>query len=120
MKSQSPNLKPYDIKERTLEFSVRILQVAAALPESPEAGILKRQLVAAGTSIGANVEEADGAVSRADKRKSFVIARKEARETRYWLTLVDRVWGKTVDVTADVKEATELLYILSSIVDKLA
>lgn len=98
---------------------MRILEIAAALPDESGAQALKKQLVEAGTWIGANVEEGDGAVSRADKRKNFTIARKEARETRYWLTLVNRVWGKSVDVKGDLQEATELLYILSAIISKL-
>ena len=83
--------KPYDIRERTLQFAVRILQISASIPETAESSIVKRQLVAVATSIGANVEEADGAISTADKRKSLTISRKEARETRYWPTLMGRV-----------------------------
>ncbi len=98
---------------------MRIIEIVGTLPESAQGRAVKEQLVRAGTSIGANVEEGDGAVSRPDKRKSFTIARKEARETRYWLTLIDRVWGKTIDVRADLQEATEILYILSAIIDKL-
>jgi len=120
MKSQAPNpKKPYDIRERTLQFAVRIIELAGTLPENAEGRTVKQQIVRSGTSIGANVEEGDGAVSRADKRKSFTIARKESRETRYWLSLIDRVWGKEIDVRTDIQEATEILYILSAIVDKL-
>ena len=109
MKSKTPNpKKPYDIRERTLQFAVRILEIAGALPDTTEGRTVKGQWVRAGTSIGANVEEGDGAVSRPDKRKSFAVARKVTRETRYWLTLIDRVWGKTLDVRADVPEATEI------------
>ena len=65
------------------------------------------------------MEEADGAVSRADKRRAFVIARKEARETRYWLRLLERKLGMKVPVRADIHEASELVYILSAIITKL-
>lgn len=49
---------------------------------------LSRQLLRAGTSIGANIEEARAAQSRRDLRSKFAIALKEARETKYWLRLL--------------------------------
>ena len=110
--------KPCDLRDRTFEFAVRILEIATTLP-STGYGKIADQLARSGSSIGANVEEADGAVSRADKRKAFVIARKEAREARYWLRLVDRVLGKKISVRADIDEASELVYILSAIIYKL-
>lgn len=50
--------------------------------------VVSKQLVRAGTSIGANVEEANGAISRADFSAKISIAYKEARETSYWLRLL--------------------------------
>ncbi|HLF92245.1 MAG TPA: four helix bundle protein [Planctomycetota bacterium] len=111
--------KPYDIRERTLQFALRILEITGRLPETPEGKVVRQQLAAAGTSIGANVEEADGAVSKADKRKSLVVARKETREVRYWLRLIERKWAALVDVTADIIESGELLNILSTMVSRL-
>ena len=109
--------KPYDLRDRTFEFAVRILEIAAMIP--PSYGKIADQLSRSGSSVGANVEEGDGALSRADKRKAFVVARKEARETRYWLRLTDRVLGKKLLVRADIDEASELGYILSAIINKL-
>src|SRR2546427_4017280 len=103
--------KPYDLKERSLLFAIRMVKVAAMLPENSEAKIVRRQIARAGTSIGANIEEADGAISRPDKRRSFSIARKETRETRYWLRIIQRLWSPGVHVDADIMEATELLNI---------
>lgn len=94
------------------------MEIAAALPPTG-CGKIADQLARSGSSIGANVEEADGAVSRADKKQAFVIARKEAREARYWLRLIDRIMGAKVPVRADVDEASELVYILSAIIYKL-
>jgi len=110
--------KPYDLRDRTFEFPARILDIAAELPTNSY-GKIPDQLARSGSSIGANVEEADGAVSRADKRRGFVIARKEARETRYWLRLIDRKLGKKIPVRADIDEASELVYILSATIAKL-
>ena len=110
--------KPYDIRERTMQFALRVLEISGKLPEKREGYAVRDQFVRSGTSIGANVEEADGAVSKADKRKSLVIARKECRETRYWLNLIVRKWGPK-ELSNDIGEATEILYILSSIITKL-
>jgi four helix bundle protein len=111
--------KPYDLRERTFEFAVRVLSIVAAIPKEGTGRIIADQLSRSGSSVGANVEEADGAVTRADKRKTLIVARKEVREARYWLRLLDRVWGSKVPVRAEIGEATELLYILSSIIDQL-
>jgi len=96
-----------------------MLSVAGSLPQESYGRMISDRLSRSGSSIGANTEEADGAVSRADKRKSFIVARKEVRETRYWLRLIDRLWGLKIPVREDIGEATQLLYIFSSIIDKL-
>src|SRR5687768_6318531 len=84
--------KPYDIRERAFLFSLRLLDLCAGLPSSPEALVVRQQLARCGTSVGANLEESDGTISKADRRKSLVIARKEALETRYWLRIVQHKW----------------------------
>ena len=111
--------KPFDLKERSLLFAVRILKAAAMLPENSEARIVRKQLARAGSSIGSNIEEADGAITKPDKRRMFAIARKEARETRYWLRIVQHLWSPGVNVEGDLAEASELLKILSTIIAKL-
>lgn len=119
-KPQSPNPdRPYDIRQRTFLFALRVLEITAALPEQKEAQIVREQLAKSGTSVGANVEEADGAESKADTKKSYVIARKESREARYWLRIVDRRWP-AVGVQSDIAEATEIRSILSAIVRGLS
>ena len=100
-------------------LAVRMLELAGGLPLSPEAHVVRQQLARAGTSIGANVEEADGALSAADKRRSFVIARKEARELRFWLRVIERRWPALTSLGADLQEATEIIRILSAIVAKM-
>lgn len=84
-----------------------------------EATAVRKQLIRSGTSIGANVEEADGAFSRADTRRSFIISKKEAQETAYWLRIVDKLWGSTVPVKNDLDEAEQLIRILRTIIDRL-
>ena len=81
--------KPFDICERTFEFSVRIVNLCSFLKQTPGGGRdLAKQLIRSGTSIGANVEESRAAQSTADFIHKLEIALKEARETRYWLRLI--------------------------------
>ncbi len=56
--------KIYDIRERVFSFAQRVLGIAEKLPQSRVCDVLRTQLVKSGTSIGANMEEADGAVKR--------------------------------------------------------
>jgi len=111
--------KPYNLRERTLAFGIRILQITSSLPQTMEATAVRRQLIKSGTSIGANVEEADGAFSKADTRRSFIISKKEAQETAYWLRIVDKLWGSTVSVKQGLDEIEQLIRILRTIIDRL-
>jgi four helix bundle protein len=82
--------RPFDICERTFRFSLGIVRFCKSL-ESSRSDVyrtLGRQLLRAGTSIGANAEEAQGAQSRPDFISKNNIALKEARETHYWLRLL--------------------------------
>jgi len=77
-----------DIRERALAFSVRGIRVSESLRGGVAYSVLARQLVRSGTSIGANLEEAQAAHSRADFIAKMIIAQKEAREPIYWLKLI--------------------------------
>jgi four helix bundle protein len=81
--------KPRDIKERTFNFALEVVGFCRSL-DSKQGTLrtLGRQLLRAGTSIGANVEEAQAGQSRADFISKYSIALKEARETIYWLRLL--------------------------------
>lgn len=78
-----------DIRERTFDFSLRIIRLCQQLEEQPGvARTLSRQLLRSGTSIGANVEEAQAGQSKLDFISKNAIALKEARETIHWLRLL--------------------------------
>ena len=81
--------RPYDIKDRSFLFATEIIDLCKRVM-TPAAVVreLARQLLRSGTSIGANLEEADAAQSKADFRGKVSISRKEAREARYWLRLL--------------------------------
>ena len=110
--------KIYDLKDRTFKFAQRILDITEQLPRKPECEIIRKQLAKAGTSIGANVEEADGTLTKKDFVNKMVIARKEAKEARYWLRLISGRYIKETEVAPDIKECQELINILSSIINK--
>ncbi|MHC5039150.1 MAG: four helix bundle protein, partial [Planctomycetota bacterium] len=82
------NEKPFDLGERCVIFAKRILDICEMLPDTPECRRIRGQLGGAGTAVGANYEEGDGALTKKDKRKSFVHSRKEARESRFFLRVI--------------------------------
>ena len=109
---------PPDICERTFEFATRVVKLCQALDEKPGVSrILAGQLLRSGTSIGANVEEAQGGQSKTDFVSKLAIACKEARETHYWL----RLFAET-NVVPEQKlnpliiEANQLVAILTTII----
>ena len=81
-----------DLCERTFNFSVRVYNLCKELNKNGiNEAIITRQLLRSGTSIGANVEEAQAGQSRADFLSKYNIALKEAGETHYWLKLLNAV-----------------------------
>ena len=115
---QIPNKKSqrvYDLRERLLRFSKRILEICKMLPRIPECEGIRKQLSNAGTSIGANYEEADGALTKKDFINKAGISRKEAKETRYWLKVIDNVYIDEKEIISDIRESEEIINILSAI-----
>ena len=108
---------PYDIRERTLQFAVRVIQAIRRLPEDAATRVLAYQLVKAATSVGANVEEADGAESTRDFVHKMSIARKEARESRYWIRIVRASIVDNENWISLQQESEELARILSAIIN---
>lgn len=96
------------------------MELCRALDQTPGVSrTLANQLLRAGTSIGANVEEAQGGQSRADFIAKSYIACKEARETHYWLRLLAASNVVTSEqITELTDEANQLVAILTSIVKK--
>jgi len=104
------------IQKKSYDFALQIIALYRKLCKANEF-ILSKQLLRSGTSIGANVEEAQAGQSRADFVSKISIASKEARETNYWLRLLRD--SKTLD-EADIKsllsESDAIIKILTSIV----
>lgn len=110
---------PFDIQERTFQFGVRIVCIAEKLPRSIAAAEITRQLIRAGTSVGANMEEASEGLSRRDFLNHVRIARKEAKESRYWLSIIHAAaLCREPEVNALREEAGAIVRILTSIIKK--
>ena len=117
MRSGAGGEKPYDIGERTFLFGVQIVRLLEQLPRTVAGYAVGRQVVRSGTSVGANVEEADAAESKRDFIHKMAIARKEAKETRFWLRIIlETPLLDTPKVHALLEESDELIRILSTII----
>lgn len=104
------------IKEKTFQFSVKIVKLYKYLIEEKKEYTLSRQILKSGTSIGANVEEADAGISKADFSAKISIAYKEAKETHYWLRLLYETNYLTEKVSKEyLNDCTEICKILFSI-----
>ena len=83
-------MKEIIVRDKSFEFAVRVINLDIYLRKVKKEYVLSKQVVRSGTSIGANIEEASGAVSHADFKNKLCIAYKEARETHYWLKFLQR------------------------------
>lgn len=109
---------PPDIRERPFAFAARIVRLCQVLDEKPGvARTLANQLLRAGTSIGANIEEAHGSQSRADFVAKMSISCQEARETHYWFRLLAKTEIlNNSRLSSLTDEADQLIAILTTIV----
>jgi four helix bundle protein len=109
---------PRDIRQRTFEFACAIVTFCRALGVAPGAQRhIAGQLLNAGTSVGANVEEAKAAYSRRDFIAKNSIALKEARESLYWLRIIKTCALTTPESVAPLlDEASQLVAILTATV----
>jgi four helix bundle protein len=107
-----------DVRERAFQFACRVVELHDSLWARGGSGrVLSAQLLRSGSSIGANLEEADAAQSRADFISKCGISLKEARESHYWLRLL-RATQKIPPDEPLVGECNELVAILTTIVRK--
>ena len=77
------------LEEKSFQFAIRIVDLYRFLIDTKKEFVLSKQMLRAGTSIGANVAEAQFAQSKADFVSKMHISLKEANETRYWLRLLE-------------------------------
>lgn len=108
----------YDLEDRTLRFATKIRLFVKTLPRTDQVEIDGRQLLRSSGSIGANYREANEKLSKKDFVYRMKICRKEAKETEYWLRLIDSTIPEQYDTTPLIKEAIELRKIMSAIINK--
>ena len=108
------------VKEKSFLFSVRIVKLCRYLREAKREIVLSRQLLRAGTSIGANVAEAEHAQSRADFTSKINIALKEAAEADYWLRLLHETdYLSNREFKSIISDCKEIESLLAAIVKTL-
>ncbi|WP_378213541.1 four helix bundle protein [Christiangramia antarctica] len=103
------------IAEKTFSFSLQIISLFKKLKSENEF-VISNQLIRSATSIGANVEEAIAAQSRKDFIHKLSIASKEARETKYWLRLLNESQITKIDVAKELEEINHIINILTKII----
>ncbi|MBM4047887.1 MAG: four helix bundle protein [Planctomycetes bacterium] len=118
--TENQNPKRYDLEDRTLEFARQVRAFVRTLPRTLSNMEDVPQLVRASGSVGANYIEANESLSKKDFIVRIKTCRKEAKESRYWLRLVDT--GNKPDVEKEretlVQESTELMNIFGAILRK--
>ena len=118
--TQVPNAKPRALEDRTLAFAVSVRTFVRALPRTIANIEDARQVIRASGAVVANYIEANEGLSKKDLVLRMRIARKEAKECRYWLRLLDVRGSRDLENQRQnlVQECTELLAILSAIINK--
>ena len=111
------NGRPNIILDKTIKFSLDIIRYCEVL-ESERKYVIARQLLKSGTSIGANVREAEHAQSKADFIHKLSISLKEANETEYWLDLLyETKYINQIEFENIKPKIIELLKLLTSIIN---
>ena len=111
-----PLNKENNLYSKSFKFAVRIVKLYAWMTKNKKEFILSKQLLRSGTSIGANIAEANGAISSADFSSKISISYKESLETKYWLSLMRE--SKFIDVKiyesfyADIDELSKILFTI--------
>jgi four helix bundle protein len=109
------NEKQNPLKDKSFQFALKIVKLYTFLSEQKREYVLSKQLLRSGTSIGANIREAQNAQSKADFIHKFSISQKECDETLYWLELLHQSgFLDEKEFTAIHHEANELLKMLKS------
>jgi len=107
-----------DLQKRLFRFSVDVIRRVRKLPKGVEYVVISRQLIRSSTSSGANYDEAQGAVSKADFTNKIGVSLKEIRESNYWIRIIIEVLDNHEEWLYLNNESQELMKILGSIYTK--
>ena len=114
------NNKKNDLSDRLLKFAIDIISYLRTVKNTIETMDIKRQLVKASTSSGANYEESQGSPTKPDAKTKIGISLKEIRESNYFQRVFNQLGMGDVKMSENlVKESSELKLILASIINKL-
>jgi four helix bundle protein len=117
-KTQKTN-KYRNLEERTKEFAKRIIHLCKELPKDRINSPMVSQIIRSSCSVGANYREANEALGKKDFTHRLRIARKEAKETTYWLELIEEANPDIRNRMRDLfQETKEIRNILSAIIEK--
>ncbi|MCA9204952.1 MAG: four helix bundle protein [Planctomycetales bacterium] len=118
--TKTPGGGQYDLEDRTFQFARRVRAFVKQLPRTVCNQEDVKQVVRSSGSVGANYIEANEALSKKDFRHRIKISRKESKETRYWLHLLDTGDDEKINHERDqlIQESTELMRIFGAILKK--
>ncbi|MBI4845543.1 MAG: four helix bundle protein [Candidatus Omnitrophica bacterium] len=116
--NKDQNSKPYDLGQRTKKFAKEVRCFVKSLTNTLANIEDSRQLIKASGSVGANYIEAEESLSKKDFLMRIKICRKEAKESGYWLELIEERGKEVNEKKALLQEAMELTKIFGSIVEK--
>ena len=109
-----------DLLERTKQFSLRVIRLYSALPETTESRLIGKQILRSGTSVGAHVREGKRSRSKAEMISKTEVALQELEETIYWMELlVESGIVRAGRLSELMKEADELMAMLVTSVKTL-
>jgi len=112
-------MKDNIVLDKSFEFAIRVVNLHKHLCDSKKEYVLSKQLLRSGTSIGANINEAQAAQSKKDFIAKMSIASKEARESKYWIELLiktDYLDKDDKHTQSLLDESYELIRLLTSII----
>jgi len=110
-----------NLKERSFRFAIKIIDLVKELSNSTVKREIGRQVLRSGCSVGANIEEAFAAYTKREFSHLMNIAKREAKETQYWLRLMKKtdVFYQKKKIESLLKEIDELVKILYTVVKKV-
>lgn len=109
--------KPFDIKQRSFQFALEVVQSCRKIQHSEKEFVLSKQLLRSGTAVGALIREAQNAESDKDFIHKMAIAQKECDETIYWIELIKGSDLHDIENLISIKdEAEQLLKIIRTII----
>lgn len=102
---------------KSFDFAVKIVELHKQIVKNHREFVMSKQILKSGTSVGANIEEAQGGYSKRDFKAKLGISYKEIRETKYWLKLLYKTeYISQYDFDSYFRDADELARLLYSII----